>query len=145
MADFPYKDILHHAYPDMDVERDFPDKVLREAQFAPFAALTGHDAAVKETARLTQRRLELNEDIKAELDRKIRMLDDSRKDCQEVSVTYFRPDEKKAGGAYLVHVGMVIGVKDYERTLLFADGTEIPLDAIVNIEGDIFEKFPSFV
>lgn len=141
MADFPYKDILYHSYPDPDVERDFPDKVLREAQFAPFAALTGHDAAVAETARLTQPRQELNEDVKAELDRKIRMLDDSRKDCQEVSVTYFLPDEKKAGGAYLVHSGRVTHIKDFERELVFADGIQIPLDSIMDITGDIFDEF----
>ena len=142
---FPYEDILEQAYPNPDVERDFPDQVLRAAQFAPFAALTGHDAAVAETARLTERQMELNEDAKAELDRRIRILDNTAGECQEISVTYFRPDEKKEGGVYLVYSGLVTGVKDYERTLIFADGTEIFLDSIVSIEGEIFDEFPSFV
>lgn len=145
MNGFSYDDILHHPYPDPEVERDFPDKVLREAQFAPFAALTGHDAAVREAARLTERRQELNEDVKEELDRRIRMLDAAEGDCPEITVTYFQPDEKKEGGAYLVHSGLVTHIKNFERKLVFADGRELSLDAIISMDGEFFDEFPSFV
>lgn len=140
MAQFSYEDILKQPYPNPDVERDFPDKVLRAAQFAPFAALTGHDAAVAETARLTEKRQELNEDAKAELDQKIRMLDDAIGGCQEVTVTYFVPDEKKEGGKYLRYTGVVTEIKDFERTLIFADGTVLDAEEIIAIEGPLYDE-----
>ena len=75
MNEFQYDDILNYQYPNPEIEKDFPDKILRAAQFAPFAALTGHDEAVKETARLTDQRIELDEYAKdhAELARAIEL------------------------------------------------------------------------
>ncbi len=139
MNGFPYKDILDQPYPNPEVERDFPDKVLRAAQFAPFAALTGHDAALEETARLTEKRIELNEDAKAELDARIRMLDDAMGEHQEISVTYFIEDQRKEGGSYRTYTGVVVGIKAYEREMVFADGTRIPIEDVVAIEGELFD------
>ncbi len=141
MAQFSYEDILNLTYPDLEIEKDFPDKVLREAQFAPFAALTGHDAAVEETARLTERRVELNEDAKAELDRKIRMLSNPERAYQEITVTYFRPDEKKEGGSYHAYTGVAVDIRDYERELVFADGMRIPIEAVIALEGELFDQY----
>ena len=141
MKQFPYEDILNQSYPTPEIEKDFPDRVLREAQFSPFAALTGHDAAVEEMARITQKRQELDEDAKTELDRKIRRLDDAAGQCQEITVTYYCADERKEGGAYFRYVGLVTDIRDYERKLVFADGTEIPMEDIVEIEGDIYDEF----
>ncbi len=141
MTENPYQDILNFPYPNPEIEKDFPDKVLRAAQFAPFAALTGHDAAVAETARITQRRQELDEDVKTQLDMKIRRLDDAMGEHRTVSVTYFQPDERKEGGQYLTYTGVVVGIKMFERMMVFADGTLIPVDEVIALEGELFDEF----
>ena len=112
----------------------------RAAQFSPFAALTGYDAAIKETGRLTDRRIKLTEDSRAALDRKQQLLVDSLADYPEVSVTYFVPDERKSGGAYITVTGRVKKVDDYQRFLILNDGTKIPLDEILDIESELFRS-----
>ena len=93
MSEFRYNDILNMPYPNPEIEKDFPDKILRAAQFAPFAALTGYDEAVEETARLTDSKVELDEYQKVELNEKLQFLGNSEDD-DEVSITYFVPDKK---------------------------------------------------
>ena len=110
----------------------------RAAQFSPFAALTGYDAAIKETGRLTDQRIELSEDSRAALDRKQQLLVECLADHPEVSVTYFIPDERKSGGAYVTVTGIVKKVDDYQRLLLLTDGTKIPLDDILDLESELF-------
>jgi hypothetical protein len=105
----------------------------RAAQFSSFAALTGHDAAIRETARLTDQKIELDEDEKAALDEKIRALIDRIGQHPEVGVTYFQPDEKKDGGAYVTVTGTLQKVDEFHRRLTLSDGTEINLDSIVDI------------
>jgi hypothetical protein len=106
----------------------------RAAQFSPFAALTGYDAAVKETARLTDRRIELDEDEKAALDETLRALVQRIDQRPEVRLTYFRPDEKKDGGAYVTAVGKLKRVDTLTRTLLLEDGRKIPMDSVISVE-----------
>ncbi len=110
----------------------------RAAQFSPFAALTGYDAAIRETGRLTDRRIELSEDSRAALDRKQQLLVECLADHPEVSVTYFIPDERKSGGAYVTVTDIVKKVDDYQRLLLLTDGTKIPLDDILDLESELF-------
>ena len=110
----------------------------RAAQFSPFAALTGYDAAIKETGRLTDQRIELSEDSRAALDRKQQLLVECLADHPEVSVTYFIPDERKSGGAYVTVTGIAKKVDDYQRLLLLTDGTRIPLDDILDLESELF-------
>ena len=110
----------------------------RAAQFSPFAALTGYDAAIKETGRLTDQRIELSEDSRAALDRNQQLLVECLADHPEVSVTYFIPDERKSGGAYVTVTGIVKKVDDYQRLLLLTDGTKIPLDDILDLESELF-------
>ena len=110
----------------------------RAAQFSPFAALTGYDAAIKETGRLTDHRIELSEDSRAARDRKQQLLVECLADHPEVSVTYFIPDERKSGGAYVTVTGIVKKVDDYQRLLLLTDGTKIPLDDILDLESELF-------
>ena len=98
MSEFQYDDILNYQYPNPEIEKDFPDKILRSAQFAPFAALTGHDEAVKETARLTDQRIEIDEYAKDELNRKLNYIIEHIDDELTFSITYFVPDKKKDGG-----------------------------------------------
>ena len=110
----------------------------RAAQFAPFAALTGYDAAIKETGRLTDEKIEMDEEALNILNMKFQILVDSLDDEPEVTFTYFKPDERKAGGAYLEVTGTVKKVDDFERLIVMHNGTKMPMDDILNIEGEIF-------
>ena len=142
MSEFQYNDILNMPYPNPDIENDFPDEILRAAQFAPFAALTGFDEEVKETARITDSKVELDEYQKAELNDKLMFLNNS-KDDEKVGITYFVPDKKKSGGAYVIKKGIVIKVREYEKDVVMDDGTEIPIDDIFAIEGNQFNEMES--
>ena len=133
--EFPYEDIVdlpHH------VSKKRPQMPLidRAAQFAPFAALTGYDAAIKETGRLTEAQIDMDEDRKIELDRVLRVLIEKRAQNPEVSITHFQPDEKKDGGAYVTVTGQVRKIDDFERTVMLMDGREISIDLITAIEGN---------
>ena len=110
----------------------------RAAQFAPFAALTGYDDAVKETGRLTDDKIELEESSLNELNAKIQLLRENLADAPEITFTYFKPDERKAGGAYLTTTGTVKKLDDYERQIVLQSGTKLPMDDILDISGEIF-------
>ena len=142
MSEFQYNDILNMPYPNPDIEKDFPDEILRAAQFAPFAALTGFDEEVEETARLTDNKVELDEYQKAELNDKLMFLNNSEDD-EEVSITYFVPDKKKSGGAYVTKKGIVLKIREYEKDVIMDDGTEILIDDIFAIEGNQFNEMES--
>ena len=105
----------------------------RAAQFAPFAALTGYDSAIKETGRLTDERVELDEEALTALDRKYQLLIEALDDAPEVTIIYFRPDERKAGGQYVSATGTVKKVDTFGRRILLQDGTRIPLDSIFDL------------
>lgn len=133
-----YDDIInlpHH------VSRKHPhmSAINRAAQFSPFAALTGYDVAIKETARLTNERLELDQYMKDSLTYKLQIMADHLKEHPEVAIIYFKPDAKKNGGAYATTIGTSKKIDEYERLLVMTDGTAIPIDDIINIEGEIFE------
>ena len=110
----------------------------RAAQFSPFAALTGYEAAVSETARLTEGKIDLDEDAREALDEKLQFLQESA-GGQQVSVTYFQPDIRKKGGAYLTVSGIIKKVNNYERVIVMEDGTSISVDDILDIQSDIFK------
>ena len=129
----PYEDILDLPHPVSPFHPPM-SPADRAAQFAPFAALTGHEAAIWETARLTEERIELSEDRKAELDAALRFLQENLSLAPEVSVIYFLPDTKKAGGAYATATGQVKKIDEYARSLLMTDRTEIPIEDIWDIE-----------
>ena len=105
----------------------------RAAQFAPFAALTGYDSAIKETGRLTNKRIELDEEALTALDRKYQLLMDTLDDAPEVTIIYFQPDERKAGGQYVSATGTVKKVDTFGRRILLQDGTRIPLDSVYDL------------
>lgn len=104
----------------------------RAAQFSPFAALTGYGDAIDETARLTDRRIELSEEERAELDYKQQYL--ATLDAPTVTVTYFVPDERKSGGAYVTHTGVLKRVDEVESMVVFKDGLRVPLDEVMDIK-----------
>ena len=105
----------------------------RAAQFAPFAALTGYGSAIKETGRLTDERIELDEEALTALDRKYQLLMDTLDDAPEVTIIYFQPDERKAGGQYVSATGTVKKVDTFGRRILLQDGTRIPLDSVYDL------------
>ena len=107
----------------------------RAAQFSPFSALTGHEAAIAETGRLTQKKMELDEDAKEQLDEKIQVLlqQQNTKKRVWVQVVYFVPDLVKEGGAYQTYRGYLKRLDGYRRKLIFEDALEIKLDAIYDI------------
>lgn len=136
-ANHQYDDIInlpHHV----STTRPRMSMTDRAAQFSPFAALTGYDAAIKETGRLTDRRIELSEDSRSALDRKQQILLDNLSDHPEVSVTYFVPDERKAGGAYITVTGKVKKIDNYLCLLILSDGTTILLEDIIALESNLF-------
>ena len=110
----------------------------RAAQFAPFAALTGYDSAIKETGRLTDERIELDVEALSALDMKYQLLMKAHDEAPEVTITYFRPDERKAGGKYVSAVGAVKKIDDFERRITMQDGAKIPMDDVLSIEGELF-------
>lgn len=111
----------------------------RAAQFSPFAALTGHDEAVKETARQTDRRIELDEVTISKLNAKINIIEDNLGEDVEVTVTYFVPDERKEGGSYQAITGRVKRLDEYESAVVMTDGRKISLEQIYDIESTLFE------
>ena len=128
----PYDDILympHHVSP----TRKKMSMVDRGAQFSPFAALTGYEAAIQESGRLTDRGFELDVDGKAMLDEKIRAIRDRIQDRPEVTVTCFVPDTRKAGGAYRDVRGRVVKVDGLNQWLVLEDGTILDFHRIYEI------------
>ena len=110
----------------------------RAAQFSPFAALAGYDGAIKETARLTDERVELDEVAKTILDQKIRIVEEQLSNQPEITITFFQPDIKKDGGAYVSISGIVNKIDYYKRAVLMQDGTRIKIEDISNITGGLF-------
>lgn len=109
----------------------------RAAQFSPFAALTGYGDAIDETARLTDARIELSEEERAELGYKQQYL--ATLDAPTVTVTYFVPDKRKAGVAYVTHTGVLKRIDEVERTMVFADGTRVEMDEVVDINSELLK------
>ncbi len=131
----PYEDIIHLPHPTsknhlrMSIQE-------RAAQFSPFAALTGHAAAIAETARLTDRKIELDEDTRAELDRRQAVLLEQISERPEVTVTWFAPDERKEGGTYVTTTGRLKKLDEIQRVLVLADGTKVQMDDVISLESN---------
>ena len=134
-----YDNIISLPYPREEIEADFPNPVLRAAQFAPFEALTGHEDEITETARATDKRRHLDEYAADVLEARIRFLIQKESESPEISVTYFIPDSKKNGGRYETHQGHFLKIKEYERLLILTDGREIPTADILELSGRIFD------
>lgn len=133
-----YEDIInmpHHV----SSTRPQMSMMDRAAQFSPFAALTGYDGAIKETARLTDEKAELGDEAISFLNMKLQMLVEAFENRPEVCITYFKPDERKAGGAYISVSDVIKKIDEFERILILADGTKIKMDDIADIKGEIFE------
>ena len=110
----------------------------RAAQFSPFSALTGYADEIKESARLTNRKPELTESERAELDYKLQIACCMPGERPTVMITYFVPDQKKSGGSYLSISGKIKKLMEYDKQIVLEDNTRIDIDSILNIDSDIF-------
>lgn len=131
-----YDDILHLPHPTSKTHRRM-SRQDRAAQFSPFAALTGYEAVVKETARLTDERPMLTEDEVAELDARLRL---AMELGAEVTVRWFQPDAKKSGGNYVTTTGRIKKADELQRILTMEDGTQIPIQEVTAVESTIFNR-----
>ena len=130
---FPYEDLLYLPHP---VSRNHPQMSVRDraAQFSPFAALTGHEAAVQEAARITQARPELDDSEKEQLNETLFLLLEKYQGHPNLCITYFQPDDKKEGGKYVTETGIVRKIDMEKRLLCMEKQAAIELDMIVKIE-----------
>lgn len=112
----------------------------RSAQFAPFAALTGYDGQIKEKARLTNKRIEISEDIKTLLDTKIQIICENISNNLKVEITYFVPDNKKDGGEYVSVIGTVREIDNFNRVIVMENNIRIPIYEIIDINSEIFNN-----
>ncbi len=138
---------ISHKYDDIinlphHVSKKHPQMSLhdRAAQFSPFAALTGHKAAINETARLTDEKQILSEDVIAKLNEQLNLIKENIGTNQTVTITYFVPDDKKSGGAYISNTGVVKKIDEYNHTVILTDKTVIPIEQIREMQSDIFSE-----
>lgn len=127
-----YEDIINLEHPTSKVHQRM-SKEARAAQFAPFAALTGHDEAVKETERLTEKKKYIDENFKSILDEKILIIQDKIKNQPLVSITYFVPDNKKDGGKYITMTDYIKKIDTYERVIVLKNKVKIKFQDIIDI------------
>ncbi|MBQ4584507.1 MAG: hypothetical protein IJA94_06435 [Bacilli bacterium] len=111
----------------------------RAAQFAPFAALTGYESAIKETARLTDEKIEVNDELREILNNKLNFLNNHIKEKNEVTIFHFIKDDKKNGGKYVSKKGIIKRIDPVNETIKFEDNTIITMNDIIDIKGDLFE------
>lgn len=128
-----YDDIIDLPHHVSDTRPHMP-MLDRAAQFQPFRALTGYEDAVRETARLTDQRVELTDEEKARLDTILQTLADSIGSRPQVILTYFQPDKKKAGGAYATATGQLKKIDDIEGVLILMGGGRIVIEDILDIQ-----------
>lgn len=127
-----YDDIINLPH---YVSKKHPRMLLeaRSAQFAPFAALTGYDETIRETARLTNQKIEISEELKQVLDEKLLLIRNNIHTKPNIEVTYFIPDNKKDGGKYVTIKGKVLKVDEYRQKIIFENKTEISISEIIDI------------
>ena len=127
-----YDDVIWRQHP---TSKKHPrmSRMNRAAQFAPFAALTGYEESIKETARLTDHRIELSEYEIEELNAKLNFIQEHIKERPEVTITYFQPDERKEGGVYITATGKVRRIDEANKVLVFEDEKIICIGVIVGL------------
>ena len=128
-----YDDIIHLPH-HQSAERAHMSLHDRAAQFAPFAALSGHEEAIEETARLTDEKITLDETAIEKINEKLYEISMHLSEKWNVSITYFRPDALKKGGAYLTDIGSVKKIDEIEKLVLMDNGIKIKMEQIVEIE-----------
>lgn len=134
---FPYEDIVDLP-PHISKRHPQPSMMDRAARFAPFAAITGYEEMVLEEARVTKERIDLDEGALSLLNEKLNMIQEFLDEEPEVTITYFEPDKKKSGGAYVSVTGTVRRIDEYEHIVLMNDSKQIPIGEIYDIQSELF-------
>ena len=134
---FPYDDIVDLP-PHISKKHPQPSMMDRAARFAPFAAITGYEEMVLEEARVTEERIDLDEGSLSLLNEKLNMIQEFLDEEPEVTITYFEPDKKKSGGAYVNITGIVKRIDEYEHFVIMTDGKKIRIEDIYAIGSDLF-------
>lgn len=134
---FPYEDIVNLP-PHISKKHPQPTMMDRAARFAPFAAITGYEEMVLEEARITEERIDLDEGTLSILNEKLNMIQEFIDEEPEVTITYFEPDKKKSGGAYIDITGTVKRIDEYEHLVIMTDGKKIRIEDIYGLESDLF-------
>ena len=134
---FPYEDIVNLP-PHISKKHPQPTMMDRAARFAPFAAITGYEEMVLEEARVTEERIDLDEGTLSLLNEKLNMIQEFLDEEPEIKITYFEPDKKKAGGAYVSITGVVKRIDEYEHLVIMTDGKKIRIEDIYSLESDLF-------
>lgn len=132
-AEIRYGDIINREHFRSE-KRQPMAAAARAAQFAPYAALTGYDEGIRESARYVERKAVLDEQEIARIDRELQRIREKLRTQPAVTVSYFERDKRKAGGFYITVTGRVREIEPYLQVLLLTDGTEIPLQDICGIE-----------
>ena len=134
-----YRDIMYIPHP-VSVKHPPMPAIKRAAQFAPFAALTGLEASLRESARLTDKRPELSEDMRREIDRKLWIIQNFLPGDTPVTITYFEPDKAKDGGRYITVTGPVLSVDEFALAVNMKGGVSIPVKDICDIQSDMLPE-----
>ena len=134
---FPYEDIVNLP-PHISKKHPQPSMMDRAARFAPFAAITGYEEMVLEEARITEERIDLDEGTLSILNEKLNMIQEFIDEEPEITITYFEPDKKKSGGAYIDITGTVKRIDEYEHLVIMTDGKKIRVEDIYDLESDLF-------
>ena len=134
---FPYEDIVNLP-PHISKKHPQPTMMDRAARFAPFAAITGYEEMVLEEARITEERIDLDEGTLSILNEKLNMIQEFIDEEPEIKITYFEPDKKKSGGAYIDITGTVKRIDEYEHLVIMTDGKKIRVEDIYDLESDLF-------
>jgi hypothetical protein len=137
---FPYEDIIGLSRP---ISKKYPQPSLEEraARFAPFAAITGYEDMVLEEARVTEARIHLDENALTLLNKKLNLILEFLDKTPEITITYFEPDKKKAGGSYVSITGIVKRIDQHKRFVIMNNDKKIHIDDIFKLSGDLFHTF----
>ena len=134
---FPYEDIVNLP-PHISKKHPQPTMIDRAARFAPFAAITGYEKMVLEEARVTEDRIDLDEETLSLLNEKLSMIQEFLYEEPQIKITYFEPDKKKTGGAYVSITGVVKRIDEYEHLVIMTDGNKIRIEDIYAMGSDLF-------
>lgn len=135
-----YDDIIHLPHHVSKTRKPMP-MINRAAQFAPFAALTGHDEAIAETARQTASKQMLSSDEQKKLSARLACAIENLAEKNRLTIISFFPDNIKEGGRYVTLTGVIKKYDEYERTITLEDGTVLQIDNIISISGELIDKY----
>lgn len=134
-----YDDIINMPHY-VSKSRRCMSSIDRAAQFAPFAALTGYDVAIKESERKTDERILISEEDALEIDEKLKIIIREIKNHPLIEIVFFKKDEKKDGGNYIKLTDRVKAIDTYKNQIILVSDINIPIENIYNIKGEIFEE-----